>query len=342
MNREIYIIIRNDDVCALSDPIKERKVLEVFEKYRIPQSICITPKVTEDSHDCFLDTLHPLMENEGIVELLQEYQEKNLVEIAQHGYTHQTNEFHPSKEGAYTSSSFMQGIDRKWLPYSPANGCYSEFNGLSYDEKMKKILSGREIIEEALGVRVQTFSFPWDSFDQESLDILDELEFKNVLSGDNVCRSGRFSLVTNSGNKILSILNFIKGMESLKYPVLAHITYHSWILDEESLQKLDDILSQLSKNGNIKFIRPSQVIHFFPNFKRVQSLKCYLDVLTNRANIFLGKKKEMQKFFVFNTFYYILSIIRTWILGFLAGTLHHINIRKDSRIQKQVKMKEYA
>ena len=37
MDNQIFIIFRNDDLCALSDPVRERRILEIFEKYGIPQ-----------------------------------------------------------------------------------------------------------------------------------------------------------------------------------------------------------------------------------------------------------------------------------------------------------------
>ena len=93
--------MRNDDLCALSDPSKERAILRIFEKYHIPQVVSVIPNVTEDPHDAHLDRFHPLEENTEILSLLREYQEKGLIEIAQHGFTHQTNIHHPStqKEG---------------------------------------------------------------------------------------------------------------------------------------------------------------------------------------------------------------------------------------------------
>ncbi len=322
MKNKIFIAFRNDDLCALSDPIKERKILEVFKKHGVPQVICTIPSVTEDPHNCHLKIFHPINENTEITSLLREYNEDGLIEIAQHGYTHQTNKHHPSCEEAYTLSDFMQGIDRRWLPYKPAKPQgYSEFNGLSYEEIKNNISDGHRLLEDVLDVKIGTFAFPWDSLDQRSLDVLMDDGFKNVLSGDNVHRSKSLNLVTNCYADIFSSLDFIEEMKREKSPVLAHIEYHSWMLSEEDIEKIDSILGQLSNDKYVQFIKVSEIASVFPRFKNIRNLKRCLDARIDRVNLYLGTKRDSKKYFVFNRFYYLFSIAKMWALGFLVGTV---------------------
>ena len=58
MLKKIYILFRNDDLCALSDPSKEREILRIFEKHNIPQVISVIPNVTEDPHDAYSNRFH--------------------------------------------------------------------------------------------------------------------------------------------------------------------------------------------------------------------------------------------------------------------------------------------
>ncbi len=74
-----YIIIRNDDPCALSNVAHERRILSLFERHRIKQVVCVIPRVVEDFHNHRLSAFHPLEENQPLVELLKEYQQKGTV-----------------------------------------------------------------------------------------------------------------------------------------------------------------------------------------------------------------------------------------------------------------------
>ena len=71
--KKIYVIVRNDDICALSDPVKERKIMELFESYNIPQIISVIPHVAEDINNAYLNKYYALEKNSKIVSLLKEY-----------------------------------------------------------------------------------------------------------------------------------------------------------------------------------------------------------------------------------------------------------------------------
>ncbi|MCK5711884.1 MAG: DUF2334 domain-containing protein, partial [Hyphomicrobiaceae bacterium] len=81
----IYCLLRNDDPCALSDPARERKILEIFEKHGVPQVWAVIPRTTEDPQNSSLNKYHWLEENTEMVSLIREYQVKGLIEVAQHG-----------------------------------------------------------------------------------------------------------------------------------------------------------------------------------------------------------------------------------------------------------------
>ena len=127
--KPINILFRNDDPCALSDAAHERRYLDIFAKYGIPQVVSVIPFMSEDIHNYRQTRFHALSENQAMVELLKEYMPKGLIEVAQHGTTHQTNSLHPGRESVNPDDSY-QGLGFKWLPFAPIypEKGYSEFN----------------------------------------------------------------------------------------------------------------------------------------------------------------------------------------------------------------------
>ncbi len=73
MSAGVHVILRNDDLCALSDAGKERRVLEIFERLRIPQVYSVIPQMCEDPHNYAGTRFHPLEENPQVVALIKEY-----------------------------------------------------------------------------------------------------------------------------------------------------------------------------------------------------------------------------------------------------------------------------
>jgi hypothetical protein len=60
----IIVVFRNDDISALSDVDHEQRVSEIFEQYKIPQTIGVIPLYTLNSeHDPKGNSLISLGEN---------------------------------------------------------------------------------------------------------------------------------------------------------------------------------------------------------------------------------------------------------------------------------------
>lgn len=323
----ITIILRNDDPCALSDSLKERRVLELFEKYGFAQVFSVIPNVTIDPHNAEGRQFHRLDENKEMVALLQEYQQKGLIEFAQHGFTHQTNLVHPSKKTEILDDDYYQGFNGRWLPFSPTNPkWYSEFNGIKDEEKNKRISLGKKILEDVLKVDIKTFVFPWDSLDQASLDVLVENDFETVLCNNSNLKAHQLNLFACCHNDILTLPEFIKEMTACKHSVLTHVEYHAWMLSDSQIQELDNVLNEMACNKNVQIIVLSQLHRICPEFKKIQGLKRCLDHLIEKGNVVLGKKKVKKKYFVLSPQYYRFEIIKTWIFNFLvrmvASTKH--------------------
>ncbi|NCU33581.1 MAG: DUF2334 domain-containing protein, partial [Candidatus Moranbacteria bacterium] len=236
--KKIYLVIRNDDVCALSDEKHERTVFELFEKYQIPQVVGVIPNVVADPHNCHCDIFHPLNQNPAIVSLLKEYSQKRLIEIAQHGYTHRTNTGHFALYPEITEERHFNGIDRRWLANHAAKGKFSEFNGMNPDLVKKDILKGKRCLEDLFGVSVNTFIFPWNSHDATTLKVVKECGFQRV-SYDN-------SFLTVDGLTTLRFFHwdhhkmkeFFEEVKGIRRPVWTQFIYHSWMLSAREMEQM--------------------------------------------------------------------------------------------------------
>lgn len=283
--RPINILFRNDDPCALSNVEHERRYLEIFAKHHIPQVVSVIPFVTEDPHNYRGTQFHELSENKAIVEMLREYADKGLIEIAQHGTTHQTNHLHPNKESV-APGTYYQGLDRRWLPFAPKypEKGYSEFNGLDKNLVRKELKRGKDYLEDIFHAPVETFTFPWGSLDLNSLIAMKEERFKTALCG------GRFIYFVKDLMTIYNaredVFSFAEELSNgrLKDPVLYHVVLHSWMLKDPDFVKLDKLLSDLASDQRIGFVT-ARDLHKWPvNFKMIRTINHKVRVWGQVAN----------------------------------------------------------
>lgn len=304
---KIYIIVRNDDVCALSNSAKERRILGIFEKYNVPQVISVIPKITEDPHDCRCNKFHALEENPEIVDLIREYHNKGLVEIAQHGYTHQTDTLHPSRQSNGDKPEFYKGIDRNWLAYSPEHPeGYSEFNGLSEDIARKHISEGRKYLESRFGVHLSTFVFPWDRLNNTNLQILSDRGFENVLCSRHSTYSGPLLLMDYClrDYEIMKLPDLVEKLCEQNRPVIVQVTYHSWMFDDKDMDELDQMLEHVTEVERVTFIKANQIANLVPSLNRYSRWHARVQELAREVNPILGTKINLPRFYTLNAGFY--------------------------------------
>jgi len=309
----IYILLRNDDPCARSDPRKERRVLELFERYHAPQVLAVIPNNVEDPHVWHKGDFLPLQENPAMIDLLKEYAKKGLVEIAQHGYTHQTNQFRPSIQDEITADKFYQGIDRKWAAYQPAHeNEYSEFNGLPVEEQRDKVVKGQAYLEKIFGVKLKSFIFPWNTYNQDVLKILKRQGFQFVPCEDDLYILPGLDLIGSChwDWKIDQFREQIKEMEQKNKSVLTQFGYHSWAMTEETMAQIEGLLQELSGKPDIKFILPRQIPEVVPWVRRIIPLRCRMLRLEKELNPFMQQEIYSPKYYVNDAAYYLKRIVK--------------------------------
>ena len=131
----IIVVFRYDDYSAKSPTEFERKLFASFQRVRACVSVGVIPFVCEsDSHDPKPQKLLPLPEEK--IELLKKATREGHVEVALHGYSHQT----------------LSAIR------------HAEFEGHSYQELLRRIMEGKQSLEQAVGEKVQVFIPPWNRY----------------------------------------------------------------------------------------------------------------------------------------------------------------------------------
>ncbi len=280
----VYVILRNDDPCALSDVDHERRVLELFERYGVPHVAAVIPRVVSDPHDDRTADPHPLHTNPAMVDLLKTYQARGLLEIAQHGETHQTNRYRPSRHEVGDQPGY-DGIAGPWLAFNPAHPeGYSEFNGLPIAEQREKIVNGKAYLEDLFGITLKTFIFPWNAYNDDCLRLLRDAGFEYVPGGDEEHRVPGMLVLGCCTWNIEDQTKLVEDALDQGIPALVHLSFHSWMLKEPDLRKLEDFLERFTRREAIAFITPSQIAEIPHHVARYVWLRWWLHRLRAAVN----------------------------------------------------------
>ncbi len=157
-NEPVRVIIRNDDICALSQVEWEKKLLAVFKEQQVPLSVGVIPAIAADTRYRPEAMRHPLRRNAAIAQLYGQAAGEGWVDLLQHGYDHQQNAAHAG------------------LP--PADS--SEFTGLPLPVQQARILQGRQLLKQVFGKEMQVFIPPWNNADDHTDQALKALGFQGL------------------------------------------------------------------------------------------------------------------------------------------------------------------
>ena len=153
--RQIYVVFRMDDYSAVSDTGLELRILDLFEKKQVGITLGVVPFVCAgDQKDPTAQSLIALPHEKA--ELLKAKLKAGFLDIALHGYAHQTNDV---SDGP------------------------SEFAGVDYAAQVEKLKEGRRFLEQVTGHSVECFIPPWNSYDLNTLRALEEAGFEILSAG---------------------------------------------------------------------------------------------------------------------------------------------------------------
>ena len=125
--KKINLVFRLDDYSTRSSTDMELRIIDVFRKNKISITFGVIPFIISgDEHDPSPQDIIPLTSTKG--DILKTGIKDGILEIALHGYSHQT--INTEK--------------------------YTEFSGIEYESQVKKIYKGKEFLEGITAVRLRT------------------------------------------------------------------------------------------------------------------------------------------------------------------------------------------
>ena len=224
-------IIRLDDACPNMNHRRWREVEKLLDKYYIKPIVGVIPESKDELFSWNTD------DNFWNV-IVKRYIDKDWI-IAQHGCYH--------------------------LYHKTAEGKMSEFVGLSYEEQLKLIKKGYEILK-GHGVKPKCFFAPAHTFDDITIDVCRDTNYFDFISDGN-------SLYPYKYRKMLFYPNlFDTPYKILPFGVYTFVFHPNFITDKQ----LKDLETFIKKNRK-----------YFIDFENIDS-----NINKNRQKTFIDKSIE--------------------------------------------------
>jgi peptidoglycan/xylan/chitin deacetylase (PgdA/CDA1 family) len=149
-DKRVTVVFRFDDYSETSDTEMEVKLINAFRQRGVCCTFSIIPFICKGStHDSREQGVIPLSTTKA--DILKGAVEAGAVELALHGYAHQTIR---------------------------DTGGWTEFIGLGYDAQFAKLKKGKDFVEQMLAQPVTIFVPPWNSYDSNTAQALGDLGFR--------------------------------------------------------------------------------------------------------------------------------------------------------------------
>jgi predicted deacetylase len=237
---KIIVVFRNDDPSAISNLDHEREIFGIFERYGVPQTLAVIPRVAgSDHHDSGAVGEHLLSENPRVLEFLKDYATHTGSEVALHGYTHRANRFS-----------------------NAARREYAEFKYLPLPEQQELIRLGLDIIEQSFGWRPVTFVPPWNRWDQNTLIACARNSCRIISAGPYVTASEE--LISFGSNTNLE--DFSRDFQEARRscgPVFLNVLFHSITVTPAQKELLVRALETVTRDPDCRVVTVSKAAELF-------------------------------------------------------------------------------
>lgn len=152
--KEIYLTFRYDDTSMYTTTDVETKILNIFKDHNVSLTFAVIPyRCAGNPIDIKPQKQLPLTLKKA--NTLKPFVDDGTLEIALHGYSHQTRS------------------TKKW----------SEFEGVAYQEQFNKLSKGKKLLETLFDTNITSFVPPYNTYDANTIHALEMLDFK-VLSAN--------------------------------------------------------------------------------------------------------------------------------------------------------------
>jgi len=316
--KTITIVFRFDDYSSRSTTDLEVRLLDAFKKYNVPLTFGVIPYVwAKDVHDLSPKSVVPLTPLKA--DILRDAIKAGILEVALHGYSHQTLS-------------------------SPVNARYSEFSGLDYTGQFERIAGGKNLLEKMLGIQITTFIPPWNSYDLNTIKVLEKIGFKTI-SADMYGVAKEFSQLrflpetcalldlqeavrsarNISDNKPIIVIlfhsyDFIEGDRGKgKLTYQDFIKLLTWVTSQKdihvrTIEETTQVIGNLSSHRFIKYSSfvSSPLHRLWPAFlNKPYSTKVYLSIRAFRS--------MRVKYWLLFTLFYLVSLMVSIAITSLVG-----------------------
>jgi peptidoglycan/xylan/chitin deacetylase (PgdA/CDA1 family) len=272
-SKSIIVAFRYDDFSTLSPSAVEQLMIASFRRIGASITFGVVPCVVERyARNPSAQNLLPLSHDRVI--LLKEAVRDGVVDLALHGYSHQT---HSATD-------------------------ISEFRGLEYGEQLKKIAKGKQFLEEMFESPVNTFIPPWNSYDSETLKAAEALGFSSFSANiKGVAATGshlQFLPATCGLKRLREAITQARRSEDLQ-PIIVVLFHPSDFQEVDprgttSCQDLSKLLAKLKSQRDIQILSISQASKVInelntSRFLRNQRIRALSKFLPFRLSFFYSR-----------------------------------------------------
>ena len=311
--RQFNVVFRMDDYSARSATDMELRVIDLFRNKDLSITFGVIPfECAGDLNDPSPQDVLRLPAGKG--DILRTAFEEGVVDVALHGYSHQT-----INENEKT-----------------------EFSGLDYPSQVERIAKGKKLLEGMIDAPVTTFVPPWNEYDRNTLRALEDLGFSTLSAGWKGVATKeskiRFMPATCSLPNLRDAIDAARN-SSDEQPLIV-VLFHLYDFKEmneklgnTSLQELSDLLNYLKSQKNIRLMSIGQAVQLigdlsvnrFLMVERWRSLEMFLpSILREKKPVLLYHEANVypKTLLKVGIFYGIIALLFAGVAFSIGFWLH--------------------
>jgi peptidoglycan/xylan/chitin deacetylase (PgdA/CDA1 family) len=266
---QVTIVFRYDDFSSRSATLLEKEIIAAFKQCQACCTFSIIPFVKAVNYlDISPQGVIPLTAAKA--EMVRQAMAAGAMDAAQHGYSHQ-----------------RESYARDW---------YTAYEGLDYDSQLYKIEKGKVFLEKILGTKITTFVPPFNSYDANTLKVLEQLNFQCLsasLRGQTAPSTTlKFLPETCTLAKLRDVIRYARKIAAY-YPIIC-VMFHQYdfigvedtpeaekIHYKTSLSEFKNLLSWITSQNDIRIRSIRQLLqeNVDLSMERFINNKYYLELI---------------------------------------------------------------